>query len=175
VVAPVAEPDAQRVANPRAQLAAFENAMRLFHARKLREARAAFELAKAGPERDIANRAGLHMQMCDRRLQETEAAPSSAEDCYNYGIAMLNTRNAAAARDSLSRALAMAPDSDHIHYALAISLAMLGDLQGAYTHLYRAIELEPRNRLTARQDADFAPFIHQSPLDTIFFPEKRGW
>jgi hypothetical protein len=41
--------------------------------------------------------------------------------------------------------------------------------------LKRAIELEPRNRLIARQDADFAPLAHQPPFDALIYPEKESW
>ena len=45
--------------------------MKLFHARKLQEARDLFQQAADGPERDVAQRAQLHIAMCDRRLQQT--------------------------------------------------------------------------------------------------------
>jgi len=149
--------------------------MRLFHARQFREARTAFLEARDGPERDIANRAGLHAQMCDRRLQEAGSAPKTADDYYTWGVAMLNTRSLSAAQEHLQKALAMAPDSDHIHYAMALAKALSGDLPGAYKHLERAIDLEPHNRVAARQDADFAPFATRPPLDGLLYPEKRGW
>ena len=53
------------------QLAAFEAAMKLFHARQLTEARVLFQQAATGAERDVAQRAQLHIAMCDRRLQQT--------------------------------------------------------------------------------------------------------
>ena len=41
--------------------------------------------------------------------------------------------------------------------------------------LKRAIEIQPRNRIAARQDADFAGIANQSPLDRLLYPEKsRG-
>src|SRR5471032_3712340 len=54
------------------QLSSFEAAMKLFHARKLKDAREKFVEAETGPERDVAQRAGLHIAMCDRRLQRSE-------------------------------------------------------------------------------------------------------
>jgi len=150
--------------------------MKLFHARKLKEARALFETAAAGPERDVAQRARLHIAMCDRRLEQ--AAPPtlhSAEDYYNYGVAMINVRRITEARSHLERALQMAPGTDHIHYALALAQALGGDPVNAYENLKRAIELEPRNRIMARQDADFAPLANQPPFDTLIYPEKKGW
>jgi tetratricopeptide (TPR) repeat protein len=157
------------------QLADFEAGMKLFHARKLKEAREFFAKAADGPERDVANRARLHMAMCDRRLQQAPVNLSSAEDNYNYGVALINSRNVAEARAYLEKALEIAPESDHIHYALALAQALGGDLASAHANLKRAIELEPRNRMFARQDADFAPLASQPPFDSLIYPEKKTW
>jgi hypothetical protein len=35
--------------------------------------------------------------------------------------------------------------------------------------------LEPRNRLIARQDADFAPLANQSVFRSLLYPEKKAW
>jgi tetratricopeptide (TPR) repeat protein len=161
-------------ANGAKQMAAFEAAMRLFHTRKLKEARELFHQATTGPERDVAQRANLHIAMCDRRLQQTTAVTlGSAEDCYNYGIALINSRNLPEARAHLEKGLQIAPASDHIHYALAVAQALSGDLHGAHDSLKRAIELEPRNRLTARQDSDLAPLANQPMFSALLFPERK--
>jgi tetratricopeptide (TPR) repeat protein len=159
--------------NASKQLGIFEAAMKLFHARNLQEARELFRRAAEGPERDVANRAQLHFAMCDRRLQQGTLNLRSAEDYYNYGVALLNTRNVAEARGHLERALQMAPGSGHIHYALAATLALGGDAAGAYENLKRAIELDPRNRIMARQDADLAHLANQPPFDALLYPEKK--
>ena len=157
------------------QLATFEAAMKLFHARKLKDARDLFVQASEGPERDVAQRAGLHIAMCDRRLEQAPVALGTAEDYYNYGIALLNARNVTAAVEHLEIALRLAPGSDHIHYALGLALGLAGDLGGAYENLRRAIELEPRNRIVARQDADIAHLAGQPPFEGLLYPEKKGW
>lgn len=162
--------------NASRQLASFEAAMKLFHARNLKDARELFQQAADGPERDVANRARLHTAMCDRRLeQHTPVDLSSAEEYYNYGVAVLNTRNASEARRHLEKALQMSPGADHIHYALALAQAMGGDIAAAHENLRRAIELEPRNRIMARQDADLAHLANQPPFDTLLYPEKKSW
>ena len=157
------------------QFAAFEAAMKHFHARQLTEARVLFQQAATGAERDIAQRAQLHIAMCNRRLQQTAVNFGTAEECYNYGVALINARNFAEARTHLEKALAIAPASDHIHYALALAQALSGDLASAHENLRRAIELEPRNRLIARQDADFAPLANQSMFRSLLYPEKKAW
>jgi len=161
--------------NAQKQLSSFEAAMKLFHARKLREARELFVSAASGPERDVAQRARLHIAMCDRRLEQASVNLRSPEDYYNYGVALINTRNIAEARTHLEKALELAPEADHVHYALALAQALGGDQANAYANLKRAIELEPRNRIIARQDADFAPLANQPPFDALLYPEKKGW
>lgn len=161
--------------NAQKQLAAFESAMRLFHARRLQQARDLYQQAAEGPERDVAQRARLHIAMCDRRLRQDTPTLRSADDYYNYGVALINTRKLAEARQHLERALEIAPGSDHIHYALALAQALGGDLSNAHENLRRAIEIDPRNRIMARQDADFAPLANQPPFDGLLYPDKKNW
>ena len=84
---------AAQPASSQDQLANFEAAMKLFHARKLKEARELFLQAVDGPERDVAQRARLHVAMCDQRLQQAPVNLGSAEDYYNYGVALINARH----------------------------------------------------------------------------------
>ncbi len=157
------------------QLASFEAAMKLFHTRQLKEARELFASAAEGPERDVAQRARLHIAMCDRRLEQPAVNLRTPEECYNYGVALINARNFAEARMHLQKGLEASPGADHIHYALALAQALGGDLASAYESLKRAIELEPRNRQIARQDGDFAAVANQPPFDGLLYPEKKGW
>jgi tetratricopeptide (TPR) repeat protein len=161
--------------DPQKQLGAYEAAMKLFHARKMKEARELFVQAAGGPERDVAQRSRVHITMCDRRLEQAPVNVLSAEDHYNYGVALLNTRNAAEARTHLEKALESSPDADHVHYALALAFALAADPARAYDCLKRAIELEPRNRIVARQDPDLTTLAHQPPFDALLYPEKKGW
>jgi len=150
------------------QMEAFQQAVRLFHARKFREARELFLQAKDGSDRGVAHKADLHVRMCDRRLTEPQVVLETPEEHYNYAVTLINTRNLDTAEEHLRSALEHTPEGDHIYYALALCRGLAGDLQGAYENLKRAIDLEPRNRITARQDADFVPLLDQPPLDRLF-------
>jgi tetratricopeptide (TPR) repeat protein len=162
-------------AAPESQLASFEAGSKLFHARKFREARERFLQAAEGPERDVAHRARLHAEMCSQRLEQPEVQCQTAEDHYNYGVALLNTRKVQEACAYLERALQLAPDSDHIHYALAVAHGLSGDASRSHLHLKRAIELEPKNRLMARQDADLGNVAAQPQFQALLYPEKKNW
>ena len=69
----------------------------------------------------------------------------------------------------------MSPAADHVHYALALAQALSGDLINAQNNLKRAIELEPRNRLSGAAGCGFAPLANQPPFDAIIYPEKKSW
>ncbi len=156
------------------QLKFFEQAVRLFHARKFAEARELFEKAQNGPNREMAHNAELHIRMCDRRLDRPAVDLKTAEEHYNYAVAMINARNLAEAQQHLEGALKLEPQADYILYALALCKGLSGDVDGAHEHLKRAIEIEPRNRIAARQDADFAVFSDQPQMQQLLFPEKTG-
>ncbi|MGA2147899.1 MAG: tetratricopeptide repeat protein [Bryobacteraceae bacterium] len=165
----------EEVSSAQKQLAAFEAASKLFHSGSLAEAKELFEQAARGPDGEVTYRAQSHAKMCARRLERPTPTLEleSAEDFYNCGVVLLNLGKIAEARESLNKALAMAPNADHIHYALGLAQALSGDLDRAYENLKRAIEIEPRNRNIARQDADLAPLAGQPPFYDLLYPEKK--
>src|ERR1035438_10843825 len=78
---PAARAEAPRAANAFTQLAAFEAAMKLFHARQLSEARVLFQQAATGAERDVAQRAQLHIDRKSTRLNSSHLGISYAVFC----------------------------------------------------------------------------------------------
>jgi tetratricopeptide (TPR) repeat protein len=155
------------------QYDAFERAIQLLHKRNFREAKEMFEKARQGPNLEIAANAATHVRMCERRLAAPLPEPKSAEEHYNYAVALINLRNLTEAARHLAIALQMEPRADHAHYALGVCLALSGDAQGAYDSLKRAIELQPRNRMVARQDSDLEGISNQPRLSKLLYPEKE--
>lgn len=155
-----------------AQYEQFEDAIKLFNAQNFHDAREIFRKALSGPHRQIAYNAELHVRMCDRRLEKPALQLKTLEDHYNYAITQMNARNLDMARQHLETALQLDSRADHVYYALALCHGWGGDLQSAYENLKRAIELQPRNRIAAQQDADFAGIAHQPPLNRLLFPDK---
>jgi tetratricopeptide (TPR) repeat protein len=157
------------------QLEVFDSAIKLFHAKKFQEARERFQVSMRGGDRGISHKSELHVRMCDRRLEEQSVELQTADEHYDYAITLINERKLPAARQHLMKGLEQQPQADHIYYALALCDGLSGDLHGACENLKRAIEIQPRNRIAARQDADFAGIGNQPPLDRLLYPEKlRG-
>jgi Flp pilus assembly protein TadD len=111
--------------------------------------------------------------MCERRLASPLPEPKSAEEHYDYAIALINLRDLEQAGRHLEIALKMEPGADHVHYAMGVCLALSGDAQGAYDSLKRAIELQPRNRMVARQDSDLEGISQQPRIGKLLYPEQE--
>ncbi len=152
-----------------AQVDKFNRAMELFHSREFKKARDLFEQASAGPNRDMGFAAKSHQRMCEQRLQQSGVRLETADDNYNYGVALTNERRLDEARKHLEKALSMR-QADHFEYALALCLGLAGDIDGAAKHLEAAVRLDPRNRIAVRNDPDFAELLKNPPLQAIIQP-----
>ena len=152
-----------------AQLRRYEEAYRLFRSQLYAQAKVAFERAAEGPQRELTHNARLHVSMCERRMQSEQIEFSTAEEHYNYAIARLNTRDLLIARRHFEAALAMAPNGDHIYYGLSLCCGLGGDYQGCYENLKRAIDLQPKNRLIARQDPDFNTIVQHPVFHQLLY------
>lgn len=156
----------------REQTEVFEKAISLFHARNFARARDLFERAAGGAVPEIAHAARVHARMCEQRIAKEVPRLVTAEDHYNYGVALMNRREIEQAVRQLKQALSLAPQGDHVLYALALCHCWTGDLRQAAGYLKQAIETQPRNRAQAINDPDFAEFIRRSPLEELLFPER---
>jgi len=145
----------------------YESAAKLFRAGNFKEAKKLFDQIGESPVREVAHAARLHSRMCEQRLGKPAVRLSTAEDYYNYGVALINQRNLEEARSQLLSALKISPEADHVHYALALCLGLKGDLEGSASSLRRAIELQPRNRVLARNDPDFMEISRRPPLNEL--------
>jgi tetratricopeptide (TPR) repeat protein len=168
-----AEPASPAPSSAKVQMQAFERAIQLLHQRNFREAKEWFEKARLGPSREIGANAATHVRMCERRLASPPPEPKSAEEHYNYAVALINLRNLGQARQHLETALQMDPRADHVHYAMAVFRALSGDTSGAYDSLKRAIDLQPRNRMVARQDSDFDAIGKNPRFSSLLYPGKE--
>lgn len=164
----VEETDSER------QMKLYEQAIRAFRAENFEAARPLFEQVAAGPRGPVAHTARLHVAICERRSRQPLLTFESAEDHYNYAVVRINAGDLAAAREHLHLARNGNATGDHVYYALAACDALSGDTDSAYENLKRAIEIDPRNRLSARQDPDFAGAT-QTPLwQQLLYPDKNN-
>lgn len=134
----------------------YEEAMVYFNKQSFRRAKDIFQKVVAGPSRELAERARVHLAICEQRLQRPAPVQlRGADDHYHYAVSLINMGNYLEARARLDKARKLAPKADYIYYALASVAALTGEADEALNYLAQAIKLRPENRYHARNDADF--------------------
>ncbi len=169
---PAAEPVDPRV---QAQLKIYQEAVGLIHQQKYQRAKQEMEKVLAGPNKEFADRAQMHLRVIEQRMTRlAERNPRTPEDHYQQGVTMMNLGRWDEAREHLERARRAAPKSDFIFYAMAALDCLTGEADSAMNNLKTAIELRPENRYHARNDEDFA-FLQEDPRFTeLLYPERDG-
>jgi tetratricopeptide (TPR) repeat protein len=139
----------------KAALKSFSAAARYFQKQDYEKAQVLFEKVAASAARELAERARVHLVLCEQKLGRPAPAPKTASDFYNLGVAKLNARDLEQAVEFLSKADKADPEKEHIQYALAAAHAIQGNADVALEHLQVAIALRSGNRYQARYDDDF--------------------
>jgi len=151
----------------------YDEAMRIFNQQNYRRAREAFDKVVAGPSRELAERARVHIAICEQRSQrQAPVHLRTADDYYHYAVSQINLRNYAEARSQLDKARKLAPKADYIYYALASVASLSGEADEAVSFLAQAIKLRPENRYHARNDADFKLLEDDSRFLALVSPAR---
>ncbi|MGB6430619.1 MAG: tetratricopeptide repeat protein [Candidatus Acidiferrales bacterium] len=158
-----------------AQLKTYEEAVGALQQQKFLKAKQLLDKVIAGPSKELADRAQMHLRIADQRLSRVPAtAPRTPEEHYQGGVAMMNLGRWDEAREHLLRAKKLAPKADYVFYAMAALDCLTGEAESAMENLKVAIQLRPENRYHARNDEDFA-FLQEDPRFTeLLYPERDG-
>jgi tetratricopeptide (TPR) repeat protein len=157
------------------QLKIFEEALRNFQQQRYAKAKPLFEKVLAGPSKEFADRARVHLRITEQRLQPVVTTPPrSPEEHYQQGVAMMNLGRWDEAREHLLKARKLAPKADYVIYAMAALDCLTGEADSAMENLKQAIALRPENRYHARNDEDFS-FLQDDPRFTeLLYPDRDG-
>jgi tetratricopeptide (TPR) repeat protein len=143
-------------------LASYEQALGLLGRQRWRQAAELFEaLAERSDEPEIAGRARVYLDVCRRRMAE-EQQPS---DPYLQAVVEKNRGN----YEEALRLLAGLDRADERNAYLEASIhAVTGRFAEAEEALRRAVELEPKNRIHAFHDPDFAELRARTQHTSLF-------
>lgn len=172
---PLAPARPQKVVDPRVAqiLKVYAGAIRHFNHQNFRRAKEILHKVLAGPSRELAERARVHLAICEQRLQRPAPVHlRGPDDHYHYAVSQINLARYEEARSHLEKARRLAPKADYIHYALASVAALNGEPDDALKYLAQAIKLRPENRYHARNDADFKPLEDDARFHELLYPER---
>jgi tetratricopeptide (TPR) repeat protein len=157
-----------------AALGHYESALRMMHDKKYDRAKAAFEKLLESAPQHIADRVRVHLNACSAKLSDDKKLPKTAEEQYDYAVILMNEGRNDEAGAQLEKVVKASPTSDFAHYGLAILNCMANRAEEALRHLQRAIELNPRNRIQARNDGDFQNMADDPRFTELLYPETLG-
>lgn len=149
----------------------YQAAVQLLQQGKYSKALAAFEKLLPTAPPAIVERCRMYITTCQRQLEEASLSFLTPEEHYDYAVSQLNTGYFEDAREQFNSILAAHPTADYALYGLALLDAITGQAQDCLSHLARAIELNPRNRLQARVDNDFQNMVDDPRFTELLYPE----
>src|SRR5205823_6552071 len=115
---------------------------------------ALFEKVATGPSKELADRASMHLNICNQNLSRSSTNFKSPEEHYDYVVSLTNRGDYEDARMHLDKLQKQHPRADYVLYGLAVLDALEGRGMDAMRHLGEAIKLNPANRIQARNDSD---------------------
>lgn len=139
-------------------LRAYEQALKVFNRRHFAEAKELFEAIqhRYPQEVEIIARTQTYIQICVQKLARPNVSPRDADELYDRGVVALNIGDFTQARTLFEKALRLRPDEPHLLYSLAATHAQTGAHDQALDYLNRLIQIQPRYRAQAMNDADFS-------------------
>jgi tetratricopeptide (TPR) repeat protein len=161
-----------------AALGFLEKSIKLIYQKEFRRARAELKaLIESYPsETEILARARTYLRICTRDEAAGRKPVVGDDELYTLGVLEHNRGDYAKAVVFFRQFLEKYPDSDHVYYSLAATLAQKGTSEDALQNLRKAVELNEENRIFAKNDPDFVTLHSEKEfLDLIgSSPAARG-
>ncbi len=149
----------------------YETGLRLLQEKKYEKAKTAFTKVVAGPSKELADRVAVYLNACNQALARSQTSFKSAEERYDYAVALMNQGDYEAARDHLEKMAKQWPKADYVWYGLAALNALQSRSAEALRHLEEAIKLNPASRIQARNDSDFQNMLDDPRFTELLYPE----
>ena len=152
----------------------YEAALKLMQTHKFDRAKASFEKVLEGPSTELADRARMHINICNQQLAKTSTSFKTPEEQYDYAISLMNSGDYEEARSHLSKLVKNHPKADYGSYGLAVLDCLTGQIEDALRNLQQAIKLNPGNRFQARNDSDFRAMADDPRFTELLYPEPES-
>ena len=159
---------------PEKTLKSFETAHKAFWKGDYAKALTGFEkiAGEDGLNDTFADRLLSYIDVCKRRLGVEDQEPKNAEEFYLAGVVKLNAGDADNAVDYLKQAVSKDKKNDAYHFTLASAYAVKGDTVELARALKAAIEMNPDNRIFARNCAEIVALAKENgDLSTLIRDE----
>ncbi|MEO5937161.1 MAG: hypothetical protein ABIP81_08095 [Terriglobales bacterium] len=167
IAKPVAKPDprfTQAVQN-------YEAGLKAMQTHKFDKAKLALTKVLEGPSKELADRARVHLNICNQQLGRIANTFKTPEEHYDYAVSLMNSGDYDGSRTHLDKLLKSHPKADYAVYGMAVLDGLTNHVEDCLRHLQHAIKLNPSNRFQARNDSDFAQMADDPRFTELLYPE----
>ena len=153
-------------------LQSYESGLRAMQEHKFDKAKPHFQKVVAGPSKELADRAHVHLNTCNQHLERTTATQfKTAEEHFDYAVSLMNVGDYVTAREHLDKLQKQAPKADYVVYGLAALDCLTGHVEDSLKRLDEALRLNPQLRFQARNDSDFQNLAEDPRFTELLYPD----
>jgi len=149
----------------------YEAGLRALQEHKFEKAKAALQKVIAGPSKELADRAAVHLSTCNQHLDRVTNQFKGPEEHYDYAISLMNVGDYVMAREHLEKLSKQVPKADYVAYGLAALDCLTGHVEDSLRHLDSAIRLNAALRFQARNDSDFQNLAEDPRFTELLYPD----
>ena len=149
----------------------YEAGLRALQEHKFEKAKASLQKVIAGTNKELADRAAVHLSACNQHLDRVTNQFKSPEEHYDYAISLMNVGDYVMAREHLEKLSKQVPKADYVAYGLAALDCLTGHVEDSLRHLDNAIRLNPALRFQARNDSDFQNLAEDPRFTELLYPD----
>jgi len=149
----------------------YEAGLRAMQERKFDKARGLLQKVLAGPSKELADRAAVHLSTCNQHAERAAVQFKSSEEHFDYVVSLMNLGDYVGAREHLEKLAKQSPKSDYVSYGMAALDCLTGHIEDSLRHLDEAIRLNPTLRFQARNDSDFHNLAEDPRFTELLYPD----
>ena len=150
---------------------AYEQALKAMQSQKFERAKPLLEQVIGSGSKELADRAGLHLNICNQHLARTSTKFANPAEQYDYAISLMNMGDYVGAREQLEKLVQNNPKLDFAWYGYSVLECLTGHYPEALHHLSESIRLNVNNRFQARNDSDFQNLADDPRFTELLYPE----
>jgi len=153
-------------------LQSYEAGLRAMQEHKFDKAKPHFQKVIAGPSKELADRATVHLSTCHQHLERIPAMQfKTPEEHFDYAVSLMNLGDYVGAREHLDRLLRLNPKLDYVAYGMAALDCLTGHVEDSLKRLDEALHLNPQLRFQARNDSDFQNLAEDPRFTELLYPD----
>ena len=152
-------------------LQSYESGLRAMQEHKYDKAKTFLQKVVSGSNRELADRAAVHLNACNQQLEKTSTQFKTPEEHYDYTVSLINVGDYVGAREHLESLLKQVPKADYVAYGFAALDCLTSHPEDSLRNLARAIELNPALRFQARNDSDFQNLSEDPRFTELLYPD----